>query len=80
MKIYRLVILDCDPAELKQRAITLAVSHLIYTDLRSNHNRPYKWKSDEQTTKSWKLRKGNVVPVQYCHARLCQWVCLMSST
>ncbi|XP_048756810.2 probable arginine--tRNA ligase, mitochondrial isoform X2 [Ostrea edulis] len=63
---------DCDPAELKQRAITLAVSHLIYTDLRSNHNRPYKWKSDEQTTKSWKLRKGNVVPVQYCHARLCQ--------
>ncbi|XP_061163604.1 uncharacterized protein LOC133172672 [Saccostrea echinata] len=63
---------DCDPAELKQRAQTLAVSHLIYTDLRSNHNRPYKWKSDLENTKSWKLRKGNVVPVQYCHARLCQ--------
>nr|XP_022343511.1 probable arginine--tRNA ligase, mitochondrial [Crassostrea virginica] len=62
----------CDSAELKQRALTLAVSHLIYTDLRSNHNRPYKWKDELENVKSWKLRKGNVVPVQYCHARLCQ--------
>lgn len=68
------VMTDCDPAELQQRALTMAISHLIYTDLRSNHNRPYKWKAELENVRSWKRRKGNVIPVQYCHARLCQYV------
>lgn len=68
------VLTDCDPAELQQRALTMAISHLIYTDLRSNHNRPYKWKAELENVRSWKRRKGNVIPVQYCHARLCQYV------